>query len=308
MPRLKIFSHRYGDNTSASTRIRHDRILAAMDDIERVESYELSNVVYIQKRATQQTIEIVGWARDHRVPCVYDIDDSPGQCASADVEARIMSLANVVTVDTRAKLQLFSGFPCTDFGKKVRLVPDCVDYWDERPTYDIRPYIQTVLTFGREHSVAAATPYLLAVRNSFPDLNFRYVCESAVIGSDKFTFVPWSQESMRAELLKADIVVICHQEDMRGRLRSNNRLLACMAAGVPAICLDGGANAETLREIGRESLIFIGDRVRDRLRSISFPGQRRGISDAFQEYAWGKLSPRVVAAELRKVFEEAVNA
>lgn len=305
MSRIRVFGYPYGhDSSSASTRIRFYRVLGAMQDVDLVTRQEDADLVYIQKRAGDSTLAIVAQAKKNGQACVYDIDDAPGQCACASIEKEMMSSATLVTTDTEAKVRLFSE---RGFVSKIRLVPDCLDYFDEPPAYVVRPEVKTVVTYGNIHSVRAAIPFLLYLRNTFFELCFVLITGEALIEAERFRFVQWSPEATRDEVLKADIGLFCHPSDMSGLLRPATRYVTAMAAGLPSLALCSGEHSRLLEQADLSQFLFSGEDVKDRFRAFGSYNVRKSVSDKAKTYAWGNYSPAIIAAKLRIVFEEAID-
>ncbi len=306
MSRINVFGHKYGhDDSSASTRVRFSRVLAAMQDISIVKQQEEADVVYIQKRANEETLAIVAKANANKQPCVYDLDDAPGQCASIALERELMSRATLITTDTVTKADRFSSMGHVG---KVRFVPDCLDYFDEPPAFEVRPEIKTVVTFGNVHSVRAVIPFLLSLRNTFFELSFVYVMSEQLIEADRIRFVRWTPEVTMSEMLRADVGIFCHPSDMSGTLRPATRYITAMAAGLPSIALCSGGHPSLLEDADLRQYMFSGEDVKDKLRILGSYNVRKELSPRIQRYAWDNYSPTTTAKKLRCVFMEAMDA
>jgi hypothetical protein len=303
MPRvIKIYGHPYSDGSSASARIRYHRILAAMSDIEIVPDIELSDVMYIQKRVNNETLALAERANNIGVPLVYDIDDAPGQCASEQYEKLMMQRADLITTDTTAKAALYNN-------QKVRIVPDCIDYWDSCPSFEVRHDIKQVVTFGWEHSIIATLPYLLKLKSMFFNIDIKYISNREICSNDNVRYIPWNADTVMNELLSSDVAIVCQGDSKSDSLRSNNRLLVCLAAGIPTIAINSKSYKETMIAADLENQVFNDyEDVASKFRTILHAPVRNRISLIGKEYAWNNFSPAISAIKLRKVFEEAIYA
>jgi len=303
---MRIFAHAYGNDLSASTRIRFSRVLRAMDDVEVVESKghpEFADLIYIQKRADTFTLSLAKYANDNKIPLVYDIDDAPGQCAATELENRMIEMATLVTVDTDKKMYAFP-----NAGNKIRVVPDCIDYWDEKPVYRVRDTIQVVGSFGRKHSIEAAVPIFKMFRESITDLIMFYISDEVVDPLKGIAaYIPWDIDSMKTDMVKVDVMIAAQTEDIKGSLRSNNRLIASMAAGIPTVVNNSESYSKTLHNASLDDLVITQSNFGRVIHIIEKKNVREFISVNASHYAWQNHSPKVVATRLHDVFMEALN-
>jgi len=306
---IRVLGYRYGDNDSASTRIRFNRALNAMKDIELEVttsgfSSERPDVLYIQKRADSVTLSLAHEAKKQGIPVVYDIDDAPGQCASTTLENTMMELASIVTVDTDEKLIAFSHIP----SEKIAVVPDCLDYFDIIPSKAIVPGIQKIITFGREHSIQAAHPLIESVKQSCKGIMVYYISDNYVPLMDGLaTWVLWNMDVIKRYLLSADLAILGQTEDARGNMRSNNRLIACMAAGLPVVVNDSSNFRKTMIHAEYKDMIVNPATISDMIFTLGAQSRRAAISENIQKFAWTYYSPEYIAEKFRKVFERAIN-
>jgi len=309
--KIRILGYRYGDNDSASTRIRFNRVLEAMKNIDLEISEgalpdieDETDVYYIQKRADSTTYCLACHAQERGVPVVYDIDDAPGQCASTDMENRMFNLAKIVTVDTEEKRLAFHNVP----DEKIEVVPDCLDYFDVIPDKHISDGIKRVITFGREHSIVAAHPLIARLKEECPTLNVYYISDAYVpLMNGIATWVCWNIDVVKRYLINSDLAVLAQTEDARGNMRSNNRLTACMAAGLPAVVNGADNYKKTMNHAGYSDLVVSPNTIASTVKIMDSVAVRESLSANFQKYAWAFNSPEYIAEKLRKVFKRAIN-
>ena len=155
----------------------------------------------------------------------------------------------------------------------------------------------------------ATIPFLLSLRNTFLDIEIRYVTGYEMFKSERFTFVQWSPDAVKREMMDSDVAVVCHPQNEAGKLRPSTRLITCMAAGIPVLALNSGNHIETLDDIGlTDNLLFSGCDIVDKFRYLALMGRRDVISKKFQEYAWRLFTPAMIAKKLRTIFEEVASA
>lgn len=83
-------------------------------------------------------------------------------------------------------------------------------------------------------------------------------------------YVAWSAPALYSELARADVALLPSSEDGLGSIKSNNRVLLALAAGVPVVTEKSGAIAEF------EEALFLG-RAADSLRNCIGPSKARKL-------------------------------
>ena len=123
-----------GSEDTASSRIRVYSLQKAMAKrrvCATVGFEPESDVVVVQKRVTDEILNLAGQAKKQGAAIVYDVDDlssaldywtSPAQFAA------ILELADLVTTDTAGHREFLIR---NGAASRVEIVPDCIDYYPE---------------------------------------------------------------------------------------------------------------------------------------------------------------------------------
>jgi glycosyltransferase involved in cell wall biosynthesis len=143
----------------------------------------------------------------------------------------------------------------------------------------------------------------------FFNIDIKYISNREICSNDNVRFIPWNADAIMNELLSSDVAIVCQGDSKNDSLRSNNRLLVCLAAGIPTIAINSKSYKETMIAADLENQIFNDyEDVTSKFRMILHAPVRNRISLIGKEYAWKNFSPAIVATKLRKVFEEAIYA
>lgn len=294
---MKIVGIPYGNMNTATTRIRFHSFLDALP-----EGHEWSvcdgdphgDILYIQKKADEDAFRMVEKAQRHGMKVVYDLDDEiktePGKWRD-----RMVRLVDMVTTDMPEWAEKL-----TSHGAKiVRVVPDCVDYHGQYEPYGVREEAKSVVTFGNTPSVLAAVDYIDYLHLPFQTT---YITSRPQSDFTRAQFKEWKLDGFIKELTIHDWCFLA--QPFGGKTKSNNRLLVCMALGIPTLVTDSPAFSQTMERVGYPSLIVRNsDDVVIKLCAYSDPNIRRSISCAFQSVALD-YRPEASAIKLLAVFNE----
>ena len=116
-------------------------------------------------------------------------------------------------------------------------------------------------------------------------------------------FIQWKLDTFLSDLKRHDLAVMVHANNESGRRKSNNRLLVCMAIGLPSIVSDTPSYADTVTNAGFGNLICRDvSQINTIIRDLSSVSLRKEISERFVKYAWEHFSPLSVSLRLLDVF------
>jgi len=251
---------------SASTRIRGFMFTKNCD----------ADILYIQKRADAQTIEK---ARRSLVPVVYDLDDNP-QESNGRYRVTMLGLADFVTTDTELRAHRLRRY-----AENVRVVPNCIDYIDTPVRAKKIGRVRSVVTFGNKTSVKAASEWVDS-----------YICNKQVMEG---IFIKWSLKTFVEDFRKFDLCVLRH--DKKNAVKSNVRLIAAMALGVPCVVSSTGSYSDTMQAVGYPDLVT--DNLRELPEKVRFVEDHPEISQRCMDYVWSKYSQDAS----RKIFNAVVK-
>ena len=315
--KLKISFMPCSNMRGASSRIRVYFIAAAL----RAQGYQVEvsraptdpDVLVIQKRIDSVTLAAAKSVRARGGRVVYDLDDFgiglDWLKIDPRVEGELLSLVDTLVVDTDERLAF-----CMDNNKYKDIphravIPDCIDYYPwlprpvlERPPLGAKP---KAIWFGNAVNFSAASEYLAAAvdrgvvervdvytnQTHTSDLGIRF---------PGLGFHGWSLETFPSIVSGYDCSVLIHDSNKEGQLKSNNKMLVCLAAGVVPFVSHTPSYRSTAYEIGcPELVVSSAPALLERLRSRSLMSSLRLALTSPQvgEYL-KRLSPQVIAQKL----------
>lgn len=274
------------DKTSASRRIRYKAVLSHLPDGFIVKKYKPNmrcDVLYIQKLLRPWTLQAAKKANGHGVPVVFDLDDIRENWTDKPYD-KMFKYCSAITTDTEARAQVLREHTALP----VYVVPDSIDY-------GIQPEdaggntnsMRKACTFGRWQNVRAAKTHFERY-----GLEWNYICDREVAGG---TCIKWDQRTFVSELQRFGLVILAHHKHWAQEQKSANRLLVCMALGIPVLAEANGEIAKVLAECGCDNLLL---EKRTELKAID----RATVQANFFDYVWTRYHPCVSAKTLAKVF------
>ena len=296
---MLVLGYPVKDKDSASCRIRYYIFLENLPDGWKYERYKPGkpcDVIYIQKKTSDETIGIIRDARQRGIPVVYDRDDIRRNWKEERYDV-VMDNVSAVTTDTEIRAKEIRKFTKTP----VYVVPDCLDYW-VRPgnKIKIREGINKVVTFGRWKGVEAAAPYF--ARCSYPTY---YFCDRKIVALHKSKLKKWNRKKFIQKLRKYDVAIVAHKNNWVMEMKSNNRLLVAMSIGMPVLAMQSPAYSETLEEAKHPELIVNSPKeVHKKLNYLKDSDVRREISQDLFSYAWTRYKPEESGRMLADVFKK----
>lgn len=299
---MHILANPISNENTASSRIRCYRFLQYMGkehliSIIKPKTTRRVDLYYVQKNAYIQTVKEAAEYRMNSIPVVYDIDDDFGVWPDM-YEKSMLEIAHAITTDTIERKIYLENYT----NKPVYVIPDAVDYvsQNESPVI-LRNKIEVVGTFG---VTDIFKPYLESIYGRYKI----YYISTPIPSLSAFARLDWKLDTFINTLKEFDVCVLIHPNDNKGNMKSNNRLLVCMAIGLPCIVSNTPAYVNTMKEIGLDMLIakqpsdvpIILDRLQD-------PTVRLEISDKFIQYAWNNYSPQRSSKTLEDLFKYLVG-
>jgi hypothetical protein len=302
-----------GSEDTASSRIRVYSLQKAMAKrgVSATVGFELkSNVVVVQKRVTDEILQLAGQAKKQGTAIVYDVDDlssaldywtSPAQFAG------MLELADLVTTDTAGHRE-FLMRNCA--ASRVEIVPDCIDYYPDRPCpvlpKDAAPL--QVMWFGSISNIDLFEKYAGLLR-SISDVQVVVMTGAESIrdyaaAHSGIIVIPWSRAGFIESLQSCHLTCLMHDGSEIDRAKSNNKMITSIHWGVPAVVSRTPEYERTAREAAIEDALFDGDRelgvVVERFRSAE---ARRNYLVKAQQGLWERYSPEAVSRQFQNMME-----
>ena len=291
------------DRGSASCRIRYYIFLENMPkewEHKRYEHGKKCDLIYIQKKISDETINIIMNAKNRGIPVIYDRDDIRRRWKEEKYDI-VMDNVSAVTTDTEIRANAIRKFTKTP----VYVIPDCLDYGvTPEHKIEIRDTITKVVTYGRWKGTEAAAPFF--ARCPYPT---RYFCDRKLNALKGSKYKEWKLEKFLSRLRKCDVAIIAHKDSWVMPMKSNNRILVAMSIGLPVLALTSPAYDETLKAAGHPELIIKNPKqTKKKLKYLESPEVRQKISDDLFDYAWKNYRPELSSGKLTELMRKVIDA
>ncbi|MFM9106804.1 MAG: hypothetical protein ACKOWF_08895, partial [Chloroflexota bacterium] len=228
-----------GTTELASSRIRAWRIakgLRSMGLAARVGGEPGRTIHVFQKRLDEQRLAA---ATKAGAITVFDLDDNillPEHGQRLQTLA-FMNLIEVVTVGSQVLLDSVS-----QIHPRVRLVENPVDIAADAPLRLPRPWEEAIGWFGSPENRAALDALHLIV---------------PVVTITRGGHVPWKLDSIDEVLTMLDLALLPVLPGSWNEAKNANRLLKCLALGVPVLAADTHEHRRVLQEFGLPGIMLI---------------------------------------------------
>lgn len=263
-----------------------------------------ANVLYFQKKVTRENLWQARIAKARGRIVIYDIDDLGDALwywVPKPYFLKMLRYADVVTTCSQDQLDILA----REYGvKNGRVILPAVDYFPLEPVRlkERAPGPLRIIWFGSSSNIGLLEKYLGALRQ-IPDAEIHAVVGHYSLSefSEKYPsvrFLPWSVCGMITALQSCDIACLMHDGEEEDKAKGNNKMIAAITWGVPAVVSRTPEYERTAREAGVEDAVFSGvhdlPRVVERLRS---PAARAQYLDTAQPAIWGRYSPDAIAQQ-----------
>jgi hypothetical protein len=307
MCEVKISILPAGRIEAASARIRAFSLCSALAGAAQSAEIRVlpdADVLFIQKRITDDILRYARHIRNRGGLVLYDLDDSGKRALdwlkiSPSQWQEMLAVADAFTTNTPARQALIEQeFP----GAKVRLLPDSIDYGPPTPyraAPEATPKRLKLLWFGHGSNLGLVAPYLQTLCSL--DLDFCIATNAEVLASLQAKLpgvglVPWSLESFPAFLRTCQLSFLVHQGDVHDRAKSSNKMLASIANGVVPIVSDTPEYARLAKEVGAADSLFASpEQLAAAIRRYATAAARTAYLDAAQPLVYERHGPRAVA-------------
>lgn len=302
---IKIFCKLDGNVNTASTRIRHYRLLPYFSDNIQFNYMHDDNcdLLYIQKTSKDNVIGLAKQFISRGKAVVYDVDVAV-TTSWDDNKKWLIKNASVVVVNN-----MFCWNHVVAFYPQTRLhyIEDCIDYVEKEDKIEIRRNPRNIVSFWNNPDCARHTfPYFHFCSNKY---NKAYISgERDDLFDVVAKFIKWDLNGFVDVLKQQDFCVIVHPESDYGNAKSTNRLNVAMAMGIPCVVSNTHAYAVRMKELGLDYLIaHKPDDVGKILKKLKGKEIRTRISNIFRKYVWEKLSPQLNARKMENLFNELIE-
>jgi hypothetical protein len=301
-----------GSRNLASSRIRVYALVAPLArlgigvEVGRVAD---ADAVVVQKRLDHGILASVRLAKAAGKLIVYDCDDLGAvleDWAPRPLREEMISLADVVTTNSEGFREALRE---EHRAGTVEILPDTIDYGLVSPIEELAPETGRlrVLWFGNCCNFSMIRPYL-ASSASVADLELvvcTHLCERTADAQEAWPaihFVDWSLKGFPALLRSCHLSLLTHQGGAADRAKSNNRMIASICWGVPALVSRTPEYERTARLAGVVEAIFDGpDELASLVERHRPAAVRRRYLARAQRVLWQRHAPDAVARRLLEI-------
>lgn len=263
---MRLAAYTIGGIDRASSRLRSFYLFSQAEgvglEVSRPHRYcEALNhdVVHIQKKLTYELILWILIYRVCRLKIIFDIDDQP-TCAKAFFGyLLVLSLANVVTVDTEARKKYWLKYLLL---KNVYVVHDIADTNAVEPNIKKRCISGSRPSFfwiGYSCNLPSLNSFIEHVRCSTFKLTVSVEVDAIKSLEAKYPFlefIPWSDGVAFKESIEAKFMVLNHNYDSASRMKSENKMVLAILAGFVPIVSRTPAYTRLAKSLNVEFLLF----------------------------------------------------
>lgn len=295
---MRIMGIPKSNKDSASCRIRFFAFLEATGQgWEYYRGKIHGDVLYIQKTTDKHAAKAARSAKRYGMRVVYDMDDVRKDWASKGYD-QIIESADAVTTDTEERAEVIRSHT----NKPVFVVPDCIDYGiviGETNILRGKPQYGLV-TFGHNSTVRYAEPYMAGLNK------ISHISNKKVKGLGRF--IEWNRKTFVNNLSAFDYAFLAHKPGWQGDCKSINRLLVCMALGLPTIVTKTSAYESAMNAIGLSNFcVGSKDELAEKVQELAALGIREDMVGRFREFAQ-EYTPDKSAKKLMEVFNETATS
>lgn len=291
----------------ASSRIRIYELQSALAalGIQTTFGYSMkANVLFFQKRVTSENIWQARIAKAMGKVVIYDVDDLGDALwywVSKTNFQKMLRIADVVSTCSENQLEYLESK--YNFKRGLVVLP-AIDYFPQEPVRSICKGGNKlrIVWFGNSSNISLFYKYLNALRQ-IPDSELY-----AIVGKDEVSdfskkysgviFIPWTLCGFVSSLQFCDLTCLMHDGSIEDTAKGNNKMIAAITWGVPAIVSKTPEYERTAREAGIEYAVYSDEVdlpiVIERLRT---PESRQRYLDIAQPAIWSRYSPEVIAQQ-----------
>lgn len=303
---LRFSLYPAGGVETASSRQRVYTIQAALEKrgIQSNYGYSFgSNVFFIQKKVTREILIQAKIAKILGNFIIYDVDDLGDALwywAPKKYFEKMLRLADIVTTGSQSQLDYLLSYYKI---KRSAVIFSTIDYFPTEPVqllHHNRSKLR-IMWFGNPLNFKIFERYIgLLVK--LPNIEIvvvtskRWIEMHAKNYNHSIIFCSWTLCGFVSTLQTCDLALLMHDGKTEDRAKSNNKMIASITWGVPAVVSRTPEYERTAREIGVKYAVFSDEsdlcNVIERLRPAE---ARNEYLKTAQPAIWDRYSPEVIA-------------
>jgi hypothetical protein len=304
----------YGSKEVASSRLRAYSLADALEARGVSVTINARNpvgtdVLYVQKNCSLKTLSRIREAQIQGTIIIFDVDDFHTEESAGPLLRKIISVADMVTTDTDGHRRwLEESYKPAQVG----IVPDTLDYAPDGPKRGNAPVSGDfrVLWFGSLSNIRTfeATLATIVTLNGVRMVVITDPHDIAMYSRRYPTveFLPWNRRDFVEQLQGCHASCFSHDGGKSDLMKSNNKMIASIIWGVPAIVSNTPEYARTARELGVEWSVFkTPAELNDIISHLRRPEVRLDYLRRTQQLVWQSYSSAAIAARFLECVNEA---
>lgn len=193
---------------------------------------------------------------------VFDFDDQRAGFKSTLAMLANMLVANVVTTDTEYRKDFWNSYLPR---KKIIVLPDVIDIDPnlQMPSIDlsvVNKCKKEIVWLGNANNIPSIIPLVLHLKEH-PDLKMTLIVDSNSVAHVSCQYpwvevVSWNKEIIYEKRFQGCSMVLNHGIDSEGLLKSDNKMVLAIAAGIVPVVSNTPAYMALASIVNSENLVF----------------------------------------------------
>jgi hypothetical protein len=244
----------------------------------------------------QKVIDFKNRRKDNVV--IYDIVDN---YYTDNKVKTIFKLCDYIVVANEIQRQLIS----KHINKKIFVLEDCIDY-EEQLNSNIVPVNNNICWFGNNTGLNNIRSFLLNLLSLKYNINIIGKCNYYKRYVPGGNCIEWEYNNFIYNLRNNSFCLLTH--DLNQQQKSNNKLLVCIANGVPVISYQSKSYDEILRKFGLDhAIIYNRQDLINAIKTLSNPEKRQKYFEEIQPYILENFNSQKITKKLINIFAEIDN-
>lgn len=255
-----------------------------------------TNILILTQRIKDENIpKVINFKKNKNNIVIFDIVDN---YYSDEKTKKIYNLSDYIIVANSIQKSLIS----KHVNKTIYILPDSIDYPEQLDTNCIN-FNNRICWFGNSTGLEYIKTFLIYLDSLKYDINIigqiNYFKKILNIGN----FSEWKYDNFISNLKQNTICLLTH--DLNQQQKSNNKLLVCIANGIPVLSYQSKSYEELLRKFNLNYAII--NNRQDLLNAVLLltkKDQRKKYLSRIQPYILETFDSKNVTNQLINIFEQ----